>query len=347
MTDADKPIHNLTASSNVPLHPVLLQMLQAGREAGRPAIAACTPAEARAMLSSSCAALGPGPEVGSVRDVTVPTRAGSIAARLFRPDGKEQGLVVYVHGGGWVLGSLADFDALARNLASRSGCAVLLIDYRLAPEHLFPAGLQDVEDAIRWAAANCRQLVGAHVPLIVGGDSAGANLATVAVTALAADIRIALQLLFYPVTDCDTETPCYREHAEGLFVTRADMQWFYNQYAPGQQWSDPRISPLRATNLRGAPPAWIAVAGFDVLRDEAVAYAQRLAEAGVPVRLRRFEDLGHGFARMMNVVDAADRALDEAAAEIRKHCDSAGAGSGQGSGRAAAAASPVRPAMKP
>lgn len=304
----------------MPLHPVLFKMLQAGREAGRPAIASCTPAEARALLASSCAALGAGPEVGSVRDLTVPTRSGSIAARLFRPGGKEQGLIVYVHGGGWVLGALDDFEALSRNLTSRSACAVLLIDYRLAPEHRFPAGLEDVEDAIRWAAAHCAQLIGADVPLIVAGDSAGANLATVAVTALAAEIRVALQLLFYPVADCDTDTPSYREHGQGLFISRADMQWFYAHYAPKHQWGDPRISPLRSPDLRGAPPAWIAAAEFDVLHDEAVAYAQRLVAAGVPVRLRRFEGMGHGFARMMNFVDTADRALDEAAAEIRKHC---------------------------
>ena len=313
----------------MPLHPVLLKMLQAGSEAGRPAIAACTPPQARAVLASSCAALGAGPEVGSVRDLTIPTRAGSINARLLRPDGKEQGLIVYVHGGGWVLGGLADFDALSRNLALRSDCAVLLIDYRLAPENQFPAGLEDVEDAISWAAAHCVQLIGADVPLIVAGDSAGANLATVAVAALAAEIQVALQLLFYPVVDCDTDTPSYREHAQGLFISRADMQWFYGHYAPKHQWSDPRISPLRTTDLRGAPPTWIAVAEFDVLHDEGVAYAQRLVDAGVPVRLRRFEGMGHGFARMMNFVDTADRALDEAAAEIRKHC---GDGPGSGSG---------------
>lgn len=304
----------------MPLHPVLLKMLQAGREAGRPAIATCTPAEARAVLASACVALGAGPEVGSVRDVEVPTRAGSITARLFRPAEDAKGLIVYVHGGGWVMGGLADFDALSRNLTARSDCAVLLIDYRLAPEHPFPAGLEDVEDAIRWAAARSGQLIGVDVPLIVAGDSAGANLATVAVTTLAAEVEVALQLLFYPVADCDMDTPSYREHAEGFFVSRADMQWFYGHYAPAEQWSDPRISPLRAKDLRGAAPAWIAVAEHDVLHDEAIAYARRLGDAGVPVRLRRFEGMGHGFARMMNYIDTADRALDEAAAEIRTHC---------------------------
>lgn len=302
------------------LHPVLVKMLAAAREAGRPAIAACTPAHARAVLSSSCAALGAGPEVGAVSDLTVPARASPMRARLFRPDGDAQGLIVYVHGGGWVIGALPDFDALSRNLVARSGCALLLIDYRLAPEHRFPAGLEDVEDAIRWAAAQRRQLAGEDVPLVVAGDSAGANLATVAVRSMAAQVQVALQLLFYPVADCDTETRSYREHAEGLFISRADMLWFYRHYAPEQAWSDPRISPLRAKELAGSPPAWIAVAEYDVLHDEGVAYAARLEQAGVPVQLRRYEGMGHGFARMMNFVDTADRALDDAAAAIRKHC---------------------------
>lgn len=304
----------------MPLHSVLVKMLEAGHQAGRPAIAVCTPGEARSLLSSSCSALGPGPQVGPVSDLTIPTRGGPMTARLFRPQEADKGLIVYVHGGGWVIGALADFDALSRNLVARSGCAVLLIDYRLAPEHKFPAGLEDVEDSIRWAAAQRQQLVEAEVPLVVAGDSAGANLATVAVRTLAKEINVSLQLLFYPVADCDTDTNSYREHAERLFISRADMQWFFGHYAPAHQWSDPRISPLRANDLDGLPPAWIAVAEYDVLHDEGVAYAQRLSAAGVPVQLRVYEGMGHGFARMMNFVDTADRALDDAATAVKSRC---------------------------
>lgn len=304
------------------LHPTLARMLEIYRAAGRPAYAACSPEEARALLSASAAALGDGPQVGPVSDLAVPTRCGSVPARLYRAGGPERGLVVYVHGGGWVLGALADFDALARSLVARSGCALLMVDYRLAPEHAFPAGLEDVEDAIRWASGQRRQLAGAEVPLLVAGDSAGANLATVAATALKDDIEIALQLLIYPVADCDFTTASYRLPEEDLFLSRADMQWFYRHYAPEALWSDPRISPLRAPGLKGAAPAWIAVAEYDVLHDEAVAYAQRLAAAGVPAALHRYAGMGHGFFRMMNLVDVADRALDDAARAIREHCRS-------------------------
>lgn len=300
------------------LHPVLEKMLETNRSAGRPAIASCSPDEARTLLSASAVALGEGPQVGQISDLLIPTRSGSMPGRLFRAGMQEKGLIVYIHGGGWVIGAFKDFDALARTLVARSGSALLMVDYRLAPEHKFPAGLEDVEDAIRWAAAQRHQLIGPGTRLVVAGDSAGANLATVAVTVLKNEIEIASQLLIYPVADCDFETPSYRLPAEGLFLTRDDMQWFYRHYAPPALWSDPRISPLRANDLKGAAPAWIAVAEHDVLHDEAVAYAERLTAAGVSVELHRYAGVGHGFARMMNLVDTADRALDDAASAIRK-----------------------------
>lgn len=304
------------------LHPTLARMLEIYRAGGRPRYADCSPGEARALLSASAAALGEGPQIGPVSDLAVPTRSGAVSARLYRASAPERGLVVYVHGGGWVLGAPADFDALARSLVARSGCELLMVDYRLAPEHGFPAGLEDVEDAIRWASGQRRQLAGADVPLLVAGDSAGANLATVAVTALKDEIDVALQLLIYPVADCDFTTASYQLPEGDLFLSRADMQWFYRHYAPEALWSDPRISPLRATNLEGTAPAWIAVAEYDVLRDEAVAYAERLAAAEVPVELHRYAGMGHGFVRMMNLVETADRALDDAARAIREHCRS-------------------------
>ena len=306
------------------LHAVLAKMLEVNRQAGRPALSAGTPEQARALLSSSCAALGTGPAVGAVVDVRIPTRGGSIGGRLFAPAHAEPGLIIYVHGGGWVIGTLSDFDALARALVARSGRTLLLVDYRLAPEHPFPAGLEDVEDAIRWAFSERSRLAGdGGAPLVVAGDSAGANLATVAAAALKDELDIALQLLFYPVTDCDTDTPCYRAHAEGLFITRADMQWFFRHYAPEQLWADPRISPLRSEALAGVAPAWIATAEYDVLCDEGEAYARRLEAAGVPVELRRYAGVGHGFVRMMNFVDVANEALDDAAAAISRRCAAA------------------------
>lgn len=295
----------------MPLHPVIEAMLEANRTSGRPAYHEASPVEARSLLAASCAALGKGPEVESVQSLIVPTRTTTIPARLYRvQSGADAGLILYVHGGGWVLGALDDFDALSRVMAARTGCAVLLIDYRLAPEHPFPQGLEDVEDALLWASRHRTQLVGNHVPLVLAGDSAGANLATVALIGLRERIDVACQVLFYPATDCDMERASYRQFAEGLFLSRKDMEWFFRHYAPESMWPDPRISPVRSESLSGLPPTFIATAEYDVLRDEAEDYASRLAAAGVHVELRRVAGMAHGFARMMNLVDAASDALD-------------------------------------
>lgn len=302
------------------LHPILRGMLDDARAANRPQLCEGTPAQSRALLAASCAALGTGPEIGAVSDVKIPTRSSDVTARLFGPKSVPCGLIVYVHGGGWVLGTLTDFDALSRTLVDRSGCALLLVDYRLSPEFPFPSGLEDVEDCILWASKHIEALAGNNVALVVGGDSAGANLATVAAAALRQRVPIALQLLFYPVTDCDFNTASYVAFADGLFVTRADMRWFFNHYTCEELWPDPRISPLRAADLRGYRPAWIATAEFDVLRDEGEAYAGRLACAGVKVMLRRYAGMGHGFARMMNLVEAADQAVSDAAVVIAQFC---------------------------
>jgi acetyl esterase len=303
------------------LHRTLAGMLKAAREAGRPPFATCSPQQARDLLAASCAALGVGPEVGPIRDLEVPTRGAPIRARLYQPQTQPVGMIVYIHGGGWVLGTMDDFDALSRSIVARTNCALLLIDYRLAPEHPFPAGLEDVQDAIDWAAAHRNELVGSECCIIAAGDSAGANLATVA---LAGRSRkdVALQVLFYPVVDCDTNTPSYGLPRDDLFLSREDMQWFFRHYAPSDLWPDPRISPLRAPSLAGMPPAWIATAEYDVLRDEAEAYGRRLEAEGVKVWLRRFDGMGHGFVRMMNLVEDANSAFDDVARVIAERCAS-------------------------
>ncbi|MDI1239987.1 MAG: alpha/beta hydrolase [Polaromonas sp.] len=305
----------------MPLHPVFQAALNAAQAAGRPALSAGTIAAAREAVAAGAKSLGVGPELGSVRPLTLPGRSGPVPATLYRPAGQVLGLVVYVHGGGWVAGSVEGFDALARALAARSDCAVLSVDYRLAPEHPFPAGLEDAEDAIRWAWAQRAELAVKDAALIVVGDSAGANLVTVAARALAAEIEIALQLLFYPVTDQDFDTSSYQECAEGFSLTREDMRWFFSNYAPEAQWSDPRIAPMRAP-LAGSPPAWIAVAEYDVLRVDGERYAQQLKEAGVAVETRTWPSLTHGFARWFNLVDVANEAVDAAAAAIRRAASS-------------------------
>lgn len=306
------------------LHPFFEMMMASFAAVGRPALSDGTPEQGRALVAAGRAALGAGPEVGSIRDLTVPTRGGAIPARLLLPKTAPTGLVVYVHGGGWVIGALDDYEVLARHLVALSGCAVLLPDYRLAPEHPFPVGLEDCEDALLFAAANVTELCGAAVPLIVAGDSAGANLGTVATRRLRGRIAFALQILLYPVTDSDFDRPSYRAHGEGLPLTRKDMLWFFDHYAPRIHHGEPDISPLRAADLTGLPPALIVTAEYDVLRDEGEAYASRLAAAGVPVTHRCAPGLPHGFARLHNHVGVVDAEIRAVAATIATTCSQAG-----------------------
>lgn len=294
--------------------------MDAARAANRPALSGGSPQQARDLVASGRGVLGAGPEVGEVSDLTIPTRSGSVPARLYRSKNAEHGLAVYFHGGGWVCGTLDDYDILARNLVHDSDCAVLMVDYRLAPEFAFPAGLEDAEDAIAWAAREVQALTGKRLPLAVGGDSAGGNLATVALNKLRGKVDCALQLLLYPVTDANTERPSYIKYGEGLPLTRSDMQWFFGHYAPKALWADPRISPLQHPSLAGSPPAWIATAEYDVLRDEGEDYARRLKEAGVQVELRRVEGLAHGFARLSNHVEPVADLLKDAGAALTRSC---------------------------
>lgn len=307
------------------LHPFFQMMMESFAAAGRPALSDGTPEQGRALIAAGRAALGPGAEVGSINDLSIPTRSGAISARLVLPKTAPAGLVIYLHGGGWVIGELDDYAVLARHLATLSGCAVLLPDYRLAPEHKFPAGLEDCEDALRFAAGCVSELCGASVPLVVAGDSAGANLGTVAARRLRGRVTFALQVLLYPVSDCDFDRRSYRAHGDGLPLTRKDMLWFFDHYAPRVQHGDPDISPLRAPDLSGLPPALIVTAEYDVLSDEGEAYADRLAENGVPVTHRCAAGLPHGFARLHNHVAAVDAEIHAVAAAIAAACRQAGA----------------------
>jgi acetyl esterase len=300
------------------LDPQVAALVAAMVKAGKPAISAGSPRDARELTRASRPALGPGPDLAQVRELQIPTRGGSIGARLLLPSKKVEGLVVYLHGGGWVVGELDDYDAMARTLAKRSNCAFLLPDYRLAPEHPFPAGLEDAEDAILWASQRVEELAGATVPLLVGGDSAGGNLATIAVRDLGRRVPVAAQVLIYPVTDSDTQNASYLSQSEGMQLTRRDMEWFFGHYAPAERHAHPRISPLRHEALGGLPPTVVITAECDVLRDEGEAYAQRLSAAGVAVTARRVDGLPHGFIRLHNLVNAADAALTAIAADIAR-----------------------------
>ncbi|HJU19899.1 MAG TPA: alpha/beta hydrolase, partial [Stellaceae bacterium] len=248
---------------------------------------------------------------------------GVIPLRLYRGAGTAAAeivpVLVYFHGGGWVIGDIDTHDPVCRHLANAARCAVVSVDYRLAPEHKFPAAVEDCCAAIAWVAEEGAALGIDPARLAVGGDSAGGNLAAVA-SLCARDRggpRICQQLLLYPALDAAMDHPSIIRFAEGHLLTRATMEWFYAQYLQGpEDIDDWRASPLRASDLGRLPPAFIVTGGYDPLCDEGVAYARRLEKCGVPVRLRHHPDQIHGFVSMGKIIKAAHAALDEAAAAL-------------------------------
>lgn len=265
--------------------------------------------EVRRPYEEAAAALfGPTPALASVEDLD----ADGVPVRVYRPAGGEPGGLVYLHGGGWVLGSLDSHDPLCRTLAVRSGCPVIAVGYRCAPEHPYPAAIDDAWTATAWAAER-------YSPLAVAGDSAGGQLAAaVARRARDAGLPLALQVLIYPATNYAFDTASYRDNAEGTTLTTAHMQWFWAQYVPDEtRAGEPDCSPLRARELAGLPPALVVSAEYDPLRDDGEVYARRLDEAGVSVTLRRYEGQIHGFVRMPAVINRARDAIDEVAGAVR------------------------------
>ena len=262
--------------------------------------------------------------MASVRDLRVAASGGFVPVRVLTPSGEPRGVLVYYHGGGWVIGELADFDKLGRLLAQRTGCTVVLVDYRLAPEYRFPTAVDDSWAVLCWADEHRAELADpgpadAPAPLIVAGDSAGGNLSAIMTMRARAEggPRIALQVLVYPVTDCDLESTSYRDPANQLMLSRESMVWFWDHYAPDPEARlHPDASPLRSANFAGLPPAVILTAEHDVLRDEGELYATRLVKAGVPVRHRRFAGQMHGFFTMVDALPGAAAGLDYVAAAI-------------------------------
>jgi acetyl esterase len=281
-----------------------------------------TPEEARESLRSRTAALGPVEDVAAVADHRVPVAGGEITVRLYSPGGRgPHPALVYYHGGGWVIGDLYTHDGLCRSLTNAARCAVLSVDYRLAPEWKYPVPVDDSYAALRWVVANAARLGVDPGRVAVGGDSAGGNLATV--MALMARERggpaLVHQVLIYPATDHDLDTPSYGENATGYLLTREGMRWFWNHYlAHEAQGREPYASPLRAPSLAGLPPALVITAEHDPLCDEGEAYAARLRDAGVPVTLTRYTGMIHGFVRMTRILDKARTALDEIAGSLQK-----------------------------
>ena len=279
-----------------------IRFLKQLTEGGGKPLHESTPDEARVYLSELAELAGPAPEMQRVEDHTIDGPDARAILRILVPVENPIGVLVYYHGGGWVLGSIDDYDTVARKLAERTSCAVVLVEYRLAPEHRYPAAVDDSYAALEWVGQNIKYIAAREVPLIVAGDSAGGNLA--AVMAIRARDRngpsIALQVLIYPVTDFNFDRPSYVDPENQLLLTRDGMIWFWDHYVPDpSRRAEPDASPLQTENLIGLPPAVILTAEHDVLRDEGEAYAARLQEANVKADLQRYASQMHGFFTLL------------------------------------------------
>jgi acetyl esterase len=305
----------------VPLDPQVDALLVQMAEAGMPSPESMTVAQNRQLIVDLGDLAGAPEEVGRVVDTSAPGPAGDIPVRVYVPAGDGPfPVLVYYHGGGWVIGNIETHDVPCRVLANRSGAIVMSVDYRLAPEHRFPAAVEDAYAAAVWAAGKAAEFGGDGTRLAVGGDSAGGNLA--AVVAQEAKARggppIRFQLLVYPAVDRHDDSPSMKANALGPLLSRAWIEWFYGHYLDGpEDGLDPRVSPGRTADLSGLPPALVLTAEYDPLRDQGEAYARRLREAGVAAEHVDHPGMIHGFFQMGAVLDAARVAQERAAAALR------------------------------
>ena len=305
------------------LHAEVQLILKLLELAGEPPIETLPVTEARAQVAGDARAFeGAKPQVARAEQITVDGAAGPLGARLYVPDeaGETGGLLVYFHGGGFVVCDLETHDNTCRSLAREAGTRVLSVDYRLAPEHPSPAAIEDAAAAFAFAVEHASELGADPARVAVGGDSAGGNLAAgVALSAAAGDGPApAFQLLFSPWLDLSRKRESYRLFGEGFFLTEATLDWYARHYlAEADEALDERCSPLLAEKLDGIAPAYITTAGFDPLRDDGEEYAQRLRAAGVPVALCRHAGLIHGFVNAIGVGHTGREALIEAAGALR------------------------------
>nr|WP_256734929.1 alpha/beta hydrolase [Variovorax sp. dw_954] len=276
--------------------------------------------QARALLAQLSAARPPGPTIGETVDGALLGAAGPLAYRLYRPDSPgPHPVVVYFHGGGWVLGSHDSDDPLCRDLCQRSDALIISVNYRHAPEARFPAAADDGLAAVRWIGDHAVELGGIPGELAVAGWSAGANVAAVTCQQVRdhGGPAISGQLLLTPVTDCDMGTPSYVENAEGYVLTAPLMKWFWDHYADPADRTHPKASPLRAADLSNLPPAFVVTCEFDPLRDEGIAYAKALAAAGTPARWITARGHTHTSLTMIDVVVSGERVRSEMAEALR------------------------------
>ena len=306
----------------MPLHPKLAVYLkQMAANAPLP-YDQLPPEEVRRLSTASILAREAPPEaIARAEDRSIPGPAGELPVRVYTPDGLAPfPALLWLHGGGWVAGNLDTHDAGCRQIANEAGCVVVSVDYRLAPEHKFPAAAEDCYAATLWVAANAASISADPARLAVGGDSAGGNLAA-AVCLMARDrggAPVVFQLLVYPITDYSYDTESYRANAQGYLLTKERMEFYWDAYLGSPaEGCHPYASPLRAPDLRGLPPALVITAEFDPLRDEGEAYAARLTEAGVAARVSRWDGMIHAFFSMGAVIEETRLVRSEAARALR------------------------------
>lgn len=306
-----------------------LELVEAGISNGAPPLHELPPQRAREQYDLSTLALdGSGMEVASVNDVSIPCRDGSeITARLYTPilgaplEGVSSPALLYFHGGGYCVGGLDSHDSLCRALAALTPCSVLNVGYRLAPEHPFPTAVHDSQDAYQWLLSNGPAYGVDPQRIAVAGDSAGGTLAT-GLTIAAREIgwpQPVLQALLYPCTSAWQETDSHRRLAQGYLLEAPTLQWMFDNYLPNEKdRKDWRFAPLEAPDLTGLPPAFIALAEYDPLVDEGVAYANKLKAASVPTQLKIYQGMTHDFARLTNIVSAANKVREDIAEVLAK-----------------------------
>jgi len=309
----------------MPLDPQAQAFIEGVGAMGFPPFETLSVEEGRGYIAALGQFMVPVEEVASVIDGAIPGPEADIPIRVFTPEGEGPlPVLLYFHGGGFTTGSIDVVDPLCRALANRSGCVVIAVGYRLAPEHPYPAAVTDAYVATAWIAAHGAEFGVDGGRLVVAGDSAGANLATVACMVARDnldDVEVALQVLIYPVTDLDhQETPSHKENGEGYLLTKGMIDWFKGHYLTGceDRADEPYCSPIHMGDLGGLPPAIIVTAEYDPLRDEGEAYGARLEEAGIAVDVRRQEGMIHGFFWMGAAIDRGRELLDELGADLRK-----------------------------
>ncbi len=309
----------------MPLDPLVKNFLDQMAVLPGPKVFELPPEQARAMFVALMQLIGPKDvPVGKVENLTMPGPGGDIRLRAYTPvaaGGEPLPTLVYFHGGGFVVGDLETHDGLCRQFANEGGYCVIAVDYRLAPEHKFPAALDDAIAAVQWIETHASDLGVDANRIAVGGDSAGGALAA-AVAQRASEKggpKIAFQLLLFPVTQAGRETASRREFALGYFLDRPTLDWFFGHYIPpGTDTADARLSPLSAKDFAGLPPAYVMLGGFDPLHDEGLDYAQKLRDAGVTVDIADYADLVHCFIYMQTVLPQAHDAVVKAAKAVRE-----------------------------